>query len=103
MKTPIVLLALGLTGCAALEPTVRLEVQHTSHLTQHFSATDYNCGYETAMIDLHWQYDRLHLDIADGLVLDSRDRLVMQAYGGLAGPREVFQATASLDVWRPNR
>jgi len=95
--------AILLASCSALEPTVRLEIEHTSHITQHFAAADndLNCGYNAVMVDLHWQYERLHLDVADGLNVSPQDAQFRQAYGALAGPRETFQATASFDVWRP--
>jgi hypothetical protein len=101
MKITASLIALTLSGCAALAPTVRFETQHTSHATQRLQSPPTSYGYNAVLLDLHWDYRRVHVDIADGLNLTARDTYVSQAYGALAGPREVFQATISVDVWKP--
>lgn len=94
------LLPVILSGCV-LEPTaVRLNLEHTSHISQHFEPQNFDAGYNALMLDVHWQVDRFHLDIADGINLQPKDSTVIQAYGGLAGPREVFQATLGVDLWK---
>lgn len=101
MKISIIAAALVLTGCATLEPdAVRLNLQHTSHITQHFEAENFDAGYNAVMLDVNWTRSRFHLDISDGINLQPKDSTVIEAYGGLAGPREVFQATLGVDLWK---
>lgn len=101
---PIVTLlgaAAVLSGCVSLEPTsVRLYGEHVSHATQHFESAPTDYGYNALSVELHWQANGAFLDVAEGINLNSRDKLDTTAdcYGGLWGPREVFTLRAGYEI-----
>jgi len=93
-----------LTGCAVVEPErVSVELQHTSHVAQHFSSmyAGRQYGYDAAGVDVRWQYGRVGLDVFEGAVLGacSFDEVVNHCEG-LAGPRDVFNARVDVALWR---
>jgi hypothetical protein len=95
---PIAILA----GCASLEPqAVSIESQHISHVSQHFGAHPTNFGYDAVVLQARWRRGRFHVQMADGVVIESQDPSVRDAcHGGLYGPREVFELSAGYDIWR---
>lgn len=92
----------ALTSCATIEPNaVSLEAEHVSHISQHFGAHPTNFGYDDLMLAARWRRGRFHWRLADGMVLEAQDpRVNEKCYGGLWGPREVFEASAGYDIWR---
>ncbi len=101
MKVPIACCAIGLLAACALAPErVNVELQHTSHVSQHFVHPNTEYGYDAAGLDLHWQYGRVGADVFEGAVLGacSFDEVVDHCEG-LAGPREVFSARLDVALW----
>lgn len=92
---------IALAGCAAVAPdTLRIEAQHVSHLTQHLTADPTNFGYTAVALEVHWQRGHWFADASEGVVIDPRDHKVEGGicYGGLWGPREVFQARTGWEI-----
>lgn len=108
-KIMVILVALALSGCAVAPDRLSLEVDHTSHLSQHFGdATHY--GFDAAMVVAHWQVKRAYLDVGEGAVLDSCASIpysdsakVLPECGGLDGPRELFTARVGVVLWEKGR
>lgn len=96
----VISVLLSISGCCPI--SLRPEVVHVSHISQHFQDKyDSSLGYNAVMLDLHLEPARhLEVDIADGAVLGPQH---VNAYGnpyvnGLMGPREVFSATIAWDI-----
>lgn len=93
-----------LAGCASLTPdSVSIFTQHISHATQHepFTTEPTNYGSDIAGIAVAYTpLSRLHLSLSEGATIEPCDRVLNQREcGGMWGPREVFQATISYEVW----
>lgn len=87
--TAIVTVSL-LTGCAALEPnSIRPELGHVSHASQHFGSHPTNYGFDTAVLVAHWQAHSAYIDVSEGYVIERKE---YGACGALWGGHEVFQA-----------
>lgn len=87
---------LTLTGCSVA--SIRPEITHVSHISQHFGANKTNYGYDEVAIDLHLEPVRhLEIDIAEGVVLEGKSDYGL-GYGALVGPRETFSATIGYDI-----
>lgn len=80
-----------LSGCCLAPNTVRTEVQHVSHLTQHFGPDRTNMGYEAFNVVAQWKKGGAYLDVGDGVNVSPRDGYVCT--GGMCGPREIFTAS----------
>jgi hypothetical protein len=79
-----------LTGCALEPQSVRVELDHTSHATQHepFTAHPTGYGYDQAAVIAHWNARGAFVEIGEGVILE---RCVDDVCNGsFAGPREVF-------------
>lgn len=87
------MLALSVTGCASLIPnSVRPEIEHLSHATQHFQTFDPNYGSELFNLVAHWDIKQhAYLEIAEGVDLDRFYRS-SNSYGEILGNREEFTA-----------
>lgn len=90
----------SLTACA-VEPMLpsyaAVEVNHTSHIEQHFQPEPTSFGYNALQLDLHWTQGRFYLDLADGVVLGSCTGVgEYRSCEGLEGPREVFTGRAGI-------
>lgn len=97
----IALLALALTGCAALPDTVRPEYEHMSHATQHFGANHTNYGANMASIILHWDAPKnTYVEVGEGLDLDRHYRDI-NSYGAIIGPREEFTFRVGMNIKVP--
>ena len=100
MKAIVALSFLGLTGCGTLV-SLRPEVEHVSHVSQHFGSHPTNYGYDAALVDLHIETAKhLIIDVADGVVLEPEHHFPdgTSYNGGLVGPKEVFQMTVGWDI-----
>lgn len=91
----------SLTGCAVeqvmLPSTVSVELNHTSHVEQHFEPQPTNYGYDALQLNLHWAEGRAYLDLADGVVLGPCQGVgEYRSCESLDGPREVFTARAGI-------
>lgn len=69
MKTlAIPLLAVALSGCAALPSDLLLEQNHTSSATQHMRAQPTNVGYNASMMFLRWRPTKAsYVDLGEGV------------------------------------
>lgn len=99
MKITIAVIALLLiTGCATLEPdSIRPELEHMSHLTQHQPFSDHpTCfGANVASVFAHWDIHSAYVEVGEGVVLNrlsAKDSKGETAYGEIEGPREQFTA-----------
>ena len=94
--------AIALSGCALAPERVSIELQHTSHVSQHFSSmyAGRHYGYDAAGVALRWQYKRVGVDVFEGAVLGACSfGEVVDHCEGLAGPREVFSARVDYAIW----
>lgn len=105
MKRFVALLA-ALPLCAHawdLRPNdIRAEVEHISHVTQHFGAVGTNYGYNDIAVVFRWRLtSRLSFEIAEGMSIDPVIRTAdgERMYGALFGPREVFHARIDYTLW----
>jgi len=93
---------LGVAECSRakadlLPDSVRAEIEHTSHISQHFGPDPTNYGYDAASLVAHWSLGRrFSLEVSEGAVLES---CKPSWCGGLWGPREVFQARLGYTIW----
>jgi hypothetical protein len=93
-STAIVAALAALGGCAVLPDTVRPELEHMSHATQHrpFTSTPTRYGANMANLVVRWDLPkRFTLELAEGVSLDKHYPDI-PAYGELIGPREQFSA-----------
>lgn len=85
----------ALSGCATLEPaSVSAEVQHDSHVMQHFGNHRTNYGYQAVGVSIHWQFTpRWYADAFEGV-----------DFGGCSNTfgagHETFTARAGYEIWR---
>ena len=94
----MILLSLALTGCALEPNSIRVEAEHTSHISQHFVSPDINAGFDALMVVAHWEGHGLFLDVGDGINLSPHEPALEPVYGGLVGPRETFVARAGYEI-----
>jgi hypothetical protein len=85
---------------------VNLEIQHISHVSQHFGSDSTDYGVEIASLAVRWTGHSWFLDIAEGAALNTCNDLhyydstqVLEQCGALEGPKEVFQATFGIHLW----
>ena len=79
--------------------TLNAELEHTSHASQHppFTNQNTNYGYDAVSLVATWALTkRFSVAISEGTVLES---CVNNSCGGLWGPREVFHARLSYNLW----
>ena len=74
--------AAALSGCALAPNTVRTEVEHISHASQHLGiargvcgAGSGNCGGEILAVEAHWQARGWFLDASEGYAIERLDGL----------------------------
>jgi hypothetical protein len=81
MKIIAALACLALAGCAELEPNaVGVEVDHTSHVLQHFIQADRPgdqlYGHETLALVAHWEAaepdGKMYMDMTEGVSAGSK-------------------------------
>lgn len=89
---PVALAALS--GCA-LEPTsMSAEVQHDSHVMQHFGAHRTNYGYQAVGVSVHWQFTpRWYADAFEGVDFAG-------CSSDFGAGHETFTARAGYEFWR---
>ena len=91
----VVLLLWGLSGCAS----VNIEVQHTSHLSQHFG-DQRHYGFNAIGVDVRGQRGCVSVDVFEGAVLGACGTYYDSTYcEGLYGSREVFNARLDVALW----
>ena len=84
--------------CMLQPVSVDIELDHISHISQHFSQVPTEYGYNMAALAARWQIGRLSLTLADGAVLGGCKN--GWCGGSLQGPRETFNARLSFTLWR---
>lgn len=107
LRVLMISLALLLAGCAAAPDRISIEVDHTSHIAQHFGSDKTGYGYESAQLVAHWQAKDVYADVGEGVVLDSCTTMRaswapswrLQECGAMEGPRELFTAKVGLILW----
>lgn len=82
MRQIAVLMMLSLGGCAVMPDTIPVEIQHTSHITQHFGPERTNMGWNTFFVGAKWRQGPVNFEIRDGYSLEPVD-----------GRHEVFEAS----------
>lgn len=90
INTLLVLATLPLSGCALAPNTVRTEVEHISHVSQHFGADRTNMGSESLNVIAQWRLGNAYIEAGEGYNLSPADG--QPCNGGLCGPRELFTA-----------
>ena len=87
------IVALG--GCVLVPNSVRPEIEHFSHVTQHepFAATPTGYYSDVAAVALHWDTPgRTFVEVADGVEIGPGwKRGPNFGYGEMQGPREEFE------------
>jgi hypothetical protein len=94
---------MALTGCALAPDSIRPELQHLSHVSQHQPFTDSptNFGATMATVMAHWDIPHAYVEVGEGIVLDSlsaRNAAGETAYGEIEGPREQFIGRVGLII-----
>jgi hypothetical protein len=104
----IKLLALTLLACYTslayginlMPDAINIEMDHISHISQHFGPAPTSYGYSDAALSARWDVGRLHLTVAEGYTLGScQQPPPFLRCGGLAGPHELFQASVAYNLW----
>lgn len=91
MKAVIILLPVLLTSCALAPNTVRTEITHLSHLSQHFGSHRTNFGAQYAQVVAQWRWRGLYAEIGEGYnISPARGD---DCAGAICGPRELSTAT----------
>lgn len=95
MKSLIALCFLT-SGCTALVPDeIRPEIEHMSHLTQHYGNNQSNYGSDIANLVVAWHTpSHINIELAEGVDVDRRF-IGGGGYGEIAGPREQFTGRVS--------
>lgn len=91
MRGIVTIAALSLSGCAMAPNTIRTEVSHLSHISQHFGDHRTNIGAEYAQVVAQWRWSGFYAEVGEGYNLSPTDDHVCQ--GGICGPRELTTAT----------
>lgn len=95
MKTLACLAALCLSGCCLAPQTIRTELEHVSHATQHIGSDRTHMGAELVAVVARWRKGGAYLDVSEGYnVTPADDHLCI---GGICGPREVFTAAVGYE------
>lgn len=77
---------LALSGCSLMPDSIPLEVQHLSHISQHFDGSGENFGSQTVMTGVRWRRHGFQVDVLDGWT------------SGIDGRHEVFSARISTEI-----
>ena len=94
---------LSLSGCCLAPNSVRPELQHLSHASQHapFTSHPTNYGANTLELMAHWDLPHAYVEIGEGIALESQWATAEGAHGGcgeIEGPREQFIARFGLVI-----
>jgi hypothetical protein len=109
MKIAAVGIVLALSGCVLAPDSVRPELEHLSHLTQHEPFTDHPTDYGANTVNLiaHWDLPaRAYLEVGEGYDLSRhypQTRTAGASDGEIIGPREEFTARFGIVIGIPHR
>lgn len=103
MRTAVLCAAwvVTLSGCALAPNTIRTEVEHISHMSQHFGPDRTNMGSESINVIARWDLGHAYIEAGEGYNISPADG--HECIGGLCGPREMFTAAVgySFTVKKP--
>jgi hypothetical protein len=94
-------LAVSLAGCAVLPNSVRPEIEHMSHLTQHepFTSHPTHDSASIAWLLAHWDVTHHgYVEVGEGFILNHSSPGAGIGYGEIGGPREQFTARFGLII-----
>lgn len=104
MKTLTTLFcAMLFSGCAALRPiSIPIELDHVSHVSQHFGSERTNYGYNAVALGLKFRpLPYTTVVLSEGVSLDHhytyRGRFP-ETYGALMGPRELTTIRTVIEI-----
>jgi hypothetical protein len=99
---------LTLSGCAVMPDSVRPEIEHLSHLTQHAPFTDHPTKYGADIVNLmaHWDLPHAYFEIGEGYDFSRhwpQTATSGASNGEIIGPREEFSARIGIVIGIPKR
>lgn len=68
-----ILWTIVISGCAALPDSIPVEVQHTSHISQHFGSHCTNYGWNTVFVGAKWNNGPVSIELRDGYSMEQVD------------------------------
>ncbi len=84
------------SGCVLVPDSIRPEISHMSHLSQHWPFTNHGTNYGVNMIEVmaHWDFrGGAYTEVGEGMALNRRAE-DPEHCGEIQGPREQFIARA---------
>jgi hypothetical protein len=91
-----------IAGCALAPDSIRPEIEHMSHATQHAPLTDHPTHDAVNMFSIiaHWDVkNAAYLEIGEGFALNRQVSSGTNTWcGEIAGPREEFTARVGLII-----
>lgn len=101
-KVAVVIVTGVVSGCALSPDSIRPEIEHMSHISQHFTSEPTHYGANLATVMAHWDVRKIaYMEIGEGIVLDHPSGCVAcgdAGYGEIIGPREQFIARMGLII-----
>jgi hypothetical protein len=90
-----------LAGCCLAPNTIRTEVDHMSHIGQHFGGDRTNFGAEYAEVIARWKFKGAYVDVGQGYNLSPGMGVVKgdPCPGAICGPRELTTVAVGYE-WR---
>lgn len=91
MKTTIVLLVSMLSGCVEMLPNiVGPDVEHQSHISQHFGSDKSHYGSNIVGVKARWNWGHAYGELFEGANIGSKSPN-FNVYGDTVGPRETTE------------
>src|SRR5271156_4558855 len=85
----VAVIALG--GCALMPNSIRPEIAHMSHVSQHFDEADGHNAINMAQVTVHWDLPkRFYVEATEGVALNAPNG--NGGFGEISGPRDQFTA-----------
>jgi hypothetical protein len=100
LKTLIYMIAISalLTGCALAPNTVRTDVSHMSHASQHFGPNRTNFGAQMLNVTAQWKLGHWFAEVGESYNVSSGmgtgTGWTYVCPGGICGPREITTVSA---------
>jgi hypothetical protein len=93
----------ALYGCVLAPNSLRPEVEHMSHLSQHQPFTDEPNSWGVQMVNIiaHWDLPHAYIEIGEGFALNAKSPTPWDGaprYGEIVGNREQFTARAGIII-----
>ena len=87
MKYMYVILVIFMSGCATLPDSIPIEVQHLSHISQHFGSHQTELGFEAIFVGAKWNRGPVQFEIKDGYSKELYDN-----------KHEIFEASIKYEI-----